>query len=445
MPRTEPSIWMSRCAPRDSRCVAAILAAAAVVLAQCGSGGASRAQPPPDSPPAGDGVTSAVGPAGGTLRSPDGLVTIEIPAGALASTTNIEVQRIANTAPGGLGSAFRLLPAGTTFTVPVRITFAFTAADLVGTTLDAIGVGFAGDDGSWRSVDQVERTPTSVSVLTSHFSDWSRLVGWQLRPAEAHVPSGDRVALQVMYCEPTDDDGVTSLLAACTADDLVAPLVSGWAVDGVPGGNLAVGMLQTSGDSADYLAPIVAGEETFAVTVNLTPRRARRQVMLVSNITVGALEGVWTGTSQVVFTLGPTSFETTTASFVFEVDTAASTPDVTIFRLKSGTVDWELNVSDAGCTTHAGPKTFTLLPGEGEIRLVSNGASATLSAFGQIFHPAGATSESTCDGNAGTGVLDVGAAWLDVPAGTPAFPDGGATMSGGWTSGGSSSQWTFHR
>lgn len=249
-------------------------------LAACGKGG--------EAAPGSSAATAGIGPAGGTVRSPDGALTIDIPAGALAAVTPIEIQPIANNAPGGQGAAFRLLPSDTTFAVPVKLRFQLAPADLAGTTLDAIGVGFQGADGRWRAVDAVARDTTSVSVTTSHFSDWSRLVGWQIRPAEAHVKSGDHATLRVIDCEPTEDDGVTSLLAACTADDILSALVSGWAVNGVPGGNMGVGLLQSSGDVADYLAPIVVGEETFAVSVQLTPRRAHPNVTLVSNITVGS-------------------------------------------------------------------------------------------------------------------------------------------------------------
>jgi hypothetical protein len=250
-----------------------------LLVAQC-SGGSSSG---PDAPRTG------IGPAGGTVRSADGIVTLEVPAGALGAVTPVEIQPIANTAPGGLGNAFRLLPAGTTFSSPVQLTFALDPADLHGTTFDAIGVGFVGADGRWRSVNDVTRTTSAVSVRTTHFSDWSRLIGWQLRPPEKRVRSGEAVTLKVVDCEPTeDDDGLTSLVPDCDSDDFVAPLVvlSGWAVDGIPGGNLAVGTLTADDDTAVYRAPIVVAEETHAVSVEFTPPNSRPKVLLVSNITV---------------------------------------------------------------------------------------------------------------------------------------------------------------
>ena len=270
------ALWAAR--GRASRAILAI--AVLSLVARC-SGGSSAG-------PAGAGT--GIGPAGGTIRSADGTVTLEIPPGALGSMTPVEIQPIANTAPGGLGAAFRLTPAGTTCSVPMQLTFALTPADLQGTTLEAIGVGYAGPDG-WRSFDDVERTTAAVSIRTTHFSDWSRLLGWQLRPPEKRVRSGERVTLKVVDCEPSEDsDGLTSLVPDCAPDELLVPLVSGWAVDGIPGGSLAVGLLSDDGDTAEYLAPIVVAEETHAVSVKFLPLRSSQGVnLLVSNITVAGV------------------------------------------------------------------------------------------------------------------------------------------------------------
>ncbi len=391
------------------------------------------------------GGTTGIGPAGGTVRSSDGVVAIEIPAGALASDTNIEVEPITNTAPGGLGSAYRLLPAGTTFAVPARLTFALTAADLEGTTLDAIGVGFAGGDGRWRALDPVTRTETSVSAMTTHLSDWSRLVGWQIRPAAAHVYSGDHLALQVIDCEPTiDDDGVSTLISACTSDDLLTPLVSGWAVDGIPGGDLGVGMVQANGDAADYLAPIVVGDETFAVSVDFTPLRTHPQILLVSNVTVSPVEGDWTGTSHVVF---PNTFETR-SDFAFELDLAASTETVKILRVKTGWVTVQVLESDGTCTTSMGPQTFALVPDDGRITYFPDPTGGTFSATGELVPLATrtATFRTTCtDGRQWTQDGPVGGTWLDVSDGTPAFPGGTSTMSFSSSYGGFVNEWSFTR
>src|SRR5688500_4580627 len=91
------------------------------LLAACG-GGTDPTQPPPP-PPAG-----GIGPAGGTVTSPDGRVTLVIPANALTANTAISV------APEGAvpldpravtGSAYRVTPAGTQFAVPATLTLTY--------------------------------------------------------------------------------------------------------------------------------------------------------------------------------------------------------------------------------------------------------------------------------------------------------------------------------
>src|SRR5574342_984584 len=84
-----------------------LLALAAVsVLPSCGGGNGSGR---PDAATGSD-AASGIGPEGGTVRSAADALTIQIPSGALAAVTAVEIQLVANTAPGGLGQAFRLLP-----------------------------------------------------------------------------------------------------------------------------------------------------------------------------------------------------------------------------------------------------------------------------------------------------------------------------------------------
>src|SRR5713101_839974 len=71
--------------------------------------------------PEGPNVTKVIGPAGGTLASPDGRLTLTVPPNALTETVAFSIQPIANKAEGGLGLAYRLEPNGKTFTTPLEI------------------------------------------------------------------------------------------------------------------------------------------------------------------------------------------------------------------------------------------------------------------------------------------------------------------------------------
>jgi hypothetical protein len=112
---------------------------------------------------------------GGSVTSSDGRVTVSAPAGAVSSPLTITVEEITNTAPGGVGFAYRLGPEGTVFTAPVRI--AFSAA---GTTvaLDELAIAYQEHQGWWLRLPASTRDATAqtVTVDSLHLSDWS-LVG----------------------------------------------------------------------------------------------------------------------------------------------------------------------------------------------------------------------------------------------------------------------------
>ena len=57
---------------------------------------------------------------------------IDVPAGALASDTDITIQPITNTAWGGIGNGYRLTPDGLTFTQPVDLVFDVAPETLAG-------------------------------------------------------------------------------------------------------------------------------------------------------------------------------------------------------------------------------------------------------------------------------------------------------------------------
>lgn len=87
-----------------------------------------------------------IGPEGGTVRTPDGRVTLVVPAGAVDTVLPIHVTRGTGEAPPAilrgtpLGEQWNLGPSGTRFGVPVRVTLNYAgnaAAEAVG---DAVGV-----------------------------------------------------------------------------------------------------------------------------------------------------------------------------------------------------------------------------------------------------------------------------------------------------------------
>ena len=288
---------------------------ASVVVAGCTPttpGGTGGTLPTPRATdvgtPSGSPVEKTIGPAGGTLASADDLLTIDVPAGALAADTQLGIQPLTSTAPNGLGSGFRLTPAGTTFSSPVALTFKPTTDQLAGTVLALTGIGYQDSSGFWRWMPGVERDEANgrVSVATTHFSDWSLLAGAQLRPPSASVQTGQTLTLTTKYCWTEEEE-----LAPLPGEEELAPLpprfdclpysqdlrlpfeLSNWSVNGIGGGNSTIGTVSTQGQgvTATYRAPSTRPDpSTVAVSVDASNVKLDGQTfakaVLMSNVTI---------------------------------------------------------------------------------------------------------------------------------------------------------------
>lgn len=258
---------------------------------------------------------------GGTVTSADGRLKIEVPAGALAADQMITVQPITNQSPGGLGVAYRLGPEGLTFAIPATLTFSYNSVDISGSELLALNVAYQDAKGQWNSINSITRddTATTVSVTTSHFSDWSMLLGWQLTPAMAMVQTTGTVNFTINYCRGEDVGEDLVMLRDDCATDSYWFTVQGWQVNGVPNGNSALGTVEDLMGGATYTAPGTA-PATDPVAVSATATLNGRKTVLVSNVWIDAhpqLKGTITTTQSD----GPTNVTVTTsaeASFVWD-------------------------------------------------------------------------------------------------------------------------------
>jgi len=291
--------------------VLGILCAGAVMIS-CGSGGGSagnnqqRTTMSTPAPTAVGSVTGSVaktviGKAGGSLSSLDSKVTISIPADALPGDTQIEITPLTNTAHGGIGSSYRLNTAPTvTFLLPVTLTFTYADDQLGGTPAAALGVAYQTAGGFWRWQPNavIDTAAKTVTVTTTHFSDWSRVKGFQIRPPSATVKVSQSLSLQVQYCyipeTYQDNEGDLYLFGyACGTDSeqellplIPSATVSNWSVNGTAGGNATVGTVAGSGPKATYTAPVLKPTpDTVAVSaeVDLGPKG---KTLVVANITV---------------------------------------------------------------------------------------------------------------------------------------------------------------
>ncbi|MFT3915175.1 MAG: hypothetical protein QM704_13950 [Anaeromyxobacteraceae bacterium] len=161
------------------RCAAALSLVVGMTLSACGGGKATSAggpQPSPRGVPTGRAASLVIGAAGGSVTSPDGVLTVEVPAGAVAADTDFTITEITNTAPGGIGNAYRLAPAGLELAAPVTLTFAVPAS--VTTSVNDLAIATQGDGTGaayWLRTAGATRVPAppALSTPVDHFSDWA--------------------------------------------------------------------------------------------------------------------------------------------------------------------------------------------------------------------------------------------------------------------------------
>jgi len=151
--------------------------------------------------PEGDKVTKDIGPAGGSIASPDGRLTLTVPQNALTDTVAFTIQPITNKAGGGLGSAYRLGPDGKTFTTPLEISVRYDEHDLEGTIPEALSLAYQDEKAAWHAqkLAKLDRDKKTLTVSTTHFSDWSFLSRLVLSPSEATLPVGVGLPIRVLY------------------------------------------------------------------------------------------------------------------------------------------------------------------------------------------------------------------------------------------------------
>jgi hypothetical protein len=131
----------------------------------------------PPSLPAGQAL---IGPAGGKLMSADGRVRIEVPPGALDRGVILSIQPTAAPAAGALGATYEIGPAGITFTVPVRVVFKPSSADIAAAgTIAGLKAATRETGGSWDELATpvTDAAAGTVRGDTLHLSVFGLLAG----------------------------------------------------------------------------------------------------------------------------------------------------------------------------------------------------------------------------------------------------------------------------
>lgn len=415
-----------------------VIGTASFVLNSCGGGGGGGGSTPAPTPTPtptatavgvvnGSATSATIGAAGGSLSTPDGLIALTIPAGALDSDTEISIQPITNMAHGGIGAAYRLTPDGQTFLTPVTLTFTYTDQDLEGTAVEAFGAAFQTADGFWQLAGDptIDTTAKTVSVSSSHFSDWSRVQGFQIRPPSKTLKVKKSVGLEVKFCFLPDDELV--LLSDCDADVVPLNRVSEWSVNGVLGGSGTTGTVSGSGLTATYTAPATKPSPNVVAVSARVDLGARGKALVVSNITI--VEG-WTGTTSM-----STDGMTVSAQVTWTLESTVDNVDT---LRPSGTV------SAVVPTCSIAPPSAEILPSDGVLMIDYNVDPPTYHGVGssvwattytcQGADPfAGSVAAAFFGGNSGTlGVEAVGTVSSD-----------GSTIEGSATNGAITFNWSF--
>jgi hypothetical protein len=170
--------------------------------------------------PEGPHVTKNIGPAGGTLASPDGRLTLTVPQNALTETVAFSIQPITNKAGQGLGLAYRLEPSGKTFTTPLEISVRYGDGDLEGTVPEALSIAYQDEKGAWRAqksakLDQAAKT---LTIATTHFTDFAFLARLRMSPPQATLHIGASQYIELVQCkEPGFWDKILSRPLDCSA------------------------------------------------------------------------------------------------------------------------------------------------------------------------------------------------------------------------------------
>lgn len=156
--------------------------------------------------PKGSATTKTIGAEGGSISSPDGRITIEIPPHAVSASMNFSIQPITNMAPSGVGDAYRLEPNGRTFSAPLKLAFKFSDRDIDGSTPAGLRVSYQDDAGVWQSLKDavIDAQNQTYTVTTQHFTDYAVREGIEIKPPHQVLRAGQSTYLEVVGCDEAD-------------------------------------------------------------------------------------------------------------------------------------------------------------------------------------------------------------------------------------------------
>lgn len=158
----------------------------------------------PHGQPIGEIATAQIGKEGGTLTSKDGTITMEVPAGAVDAATTFSVQEVENVLKSR-SKSFRLLPENVDFKKPVTLTYHYDKISMEGTNPDMLFLAYQDKEGNfyWANKTKGNRQDKTLTVQTSHFSDWTFYSQYDLYSenkllnGEISLVQGEEIAIEL--------------------------------------------------------------------------------------------------------------------------------------------------------------------------------------------------------------------------------------------------------
>ncbi len=383
------------------------------------AGSASTSDEAPVATAAGTALAAAtqttLGNGAASLSSPDGGITLVLPAGSVDEGTVAETQPVSNTAPDGRGDALRVrLTAAPSATATLQVRYDESETAFA----DGLRVAVQRTDGTWLSlpltqIDKTTRTlsaPLPLALLGAQDTgaqaqrarphapgdvsvDFTvvRYLAFHLQPRQASVAVGGTQAfvpyarvrgyeVEIGTCEDITDD-----LRACIYQPVMetrqlpflnqkAGYTRGWYVFLQQGGDATYGTVVPTGTvGAVYTAPDeVPDPAAVIVSFQSTHQRTGRTVVLAAPVTI--TDDRWVGT--ISMTDGPSIAGTTVfveGQVTWRLDRAASTATRQVYRAE-GTLG--VVITDDDCTVTVTPSVHDVSPDPMFVSLEIDGSTA---------------------------------------------------------------------
>ncbi len=258
--------------------------------------------------PVGLPFTKTIGPSGGNLTTPDGLLTVEIPAGALSSPTALTLQMVEKTLPSGAGLAFTVSPQTVQLNKPVWIVWNYNATTINGSAPELVGLAYQDAQRVWQGTMNTEINK-SEQTIRARVRSFAHPISWYeqyfMTQSETRILPNERVTFKVFFqpgrTDPytgSDDDLFVPLGPLVEGDDALDQLegkeLKNWKLNGETqlsdDRKYVVGDLVRSGQGggALYIAPramLIKADNPVAISVELKLKQ-KGVIMLVSNLTM---------------------------------------------------------------------------------------------------------------------------------------------------------------